>query len=207
MPLRSPPKIKHIGRRPSASEADEIINACAKAMHLHDPAKRLLAFYTSQAENFRPALKLIERNTGIAANKVSSYRKELCEKGIIAYTGDRIVVDHERVRLFSTLDPDLTRAKRASSIYIAPVNPDPTSDSEEETNFPVRNWEDLSEHDRAEFTKLWTDYFKERGKLNEIKLIDYDEPKLNLFDESDSCYLPEFPEDPYGVNDDSNLPF
>lgn len=70
---RHPPQIVHSEPRPA--DYRQMIEDAARNIHLRRQAAALLLFYAKQADHFTPALKLIERETGIARNKVSEVRR------------------------------------------------------------------------------------------------------------------------------------
>ena len=62
-----------------------MIQEAAKNIHLRKQSTTLLLYYARQANHFRPALKYIERETGIPMQDISKVRKRLNERGLIAY--------------------------------------------------------------------------------------------------------------------------
>lgn len=60
-----------------------MLRDAAAHVRLSPSAAAMLVYYGTQAERFRPSLKLIKRVTGIPMNKVSEKRKELVEHGLI----------------------------------------------------------------------------------------------------------------------------
>ena len=70
---RHPPQIVHSEPRPA--DYRQMIKDAARNIHLRTQATNLLLFYADQANHFTPALKLIEREMGIASNKVSEVRQ------------------------------------------------------------------------------------------------------------------------------------
>ena len=66
----------------------------------------LLVYYGTQAERFRPSLKLIKRVTGIPMNKVSEKRKELVDHGLIFYVpGIMVAIRWKVIRIFALMQP------------------------------------------------------------------------------------------------------
>lgn len=80
----SPPAVHHQGRsKHSLQYQASMLRDAAAHVRLSPSAAALLVCYGTQAGRFRPSLKLVERVTGIPANKVSEKRKELVEHGLI----------------------------------------------------------------------------------------------------------------------------
>ena len=80
----SPPAVHHQGRpKHSLQFQASMLKDAAAHVRLSPSAAALLVYYGTQAERFRPFLKLVERVTGIPMNKVSEKRKELVEHGLI----------------------------------------------------------------------------------------------------------------------------
>ena len=61
---RHPPAIHHIGRRDENHA--QTVRQAAKVVRLPDRATKLLTFYADCPDGFRPALKTVRENTGIA---------------------------------------------------------------------------------------------------------------------------------------------
>ena len=120
---KRPPAIHHAGRRPIKHEIGPIVTAAAENMHLTDYATRLLLCYANQANGFRPALRFISRETGIHVKTISRRRKELHEMGFILYSSDAILIDWNRIRLYSTLDPELTNKRRRNQEIMPACQP------------------------------------------------------------------------------------
>ena len=70
-------------------------------------------YYCNQASGFSPALKLIERETGIAPNKVSEIRQELVRKGMLLYDPvERVIfIDWERLKFLAMLETPLGKSE------------------------------------------------------------------------------------------------
>ena len=114
-----PPVVKHKGRRCVPEEMDELIGACADNIHLTSGGRRLLYFYATCYGGFRPAKKLIEKQTGINSVHLYEYKKELRDLGLISVDKETraISIDWWRIRLYSTLDPAMTdRYRRHTTI-------------------------------------------------------------------------------------------
>lgn len=104
---RSPPQIIHSEPRPEAYR--QMIEDASRNIHLRKQSSALLLCYASHANHFRPALELIEKQTGIAKNKVSEIRKRLHDRGLISYNAEQgyIYIDWRRVRAFAMLEKPL----------------------------------------------------------------------------------------------------
>lgn len=105
-----PPKIQHLHTR-STDCRESLVSLCSSALHLCKGEEALLRFYAAMSDGFRPAVKFVMRKTGLSRCYVFKLRNQLIEHGLIAVTDDAVYIDWNRVRLFSTLDPELTRGK------------------------------------------------------------------------------------------------
>ena len=105
-----PPRIKYSSRPPYYRQ---MIKDATKNIRLSARASKLLTYYCNQANGFSPALKLIERETGIAPNKASEIRQELVRKGVLWYdAGERVVfIDWERLRFLAMLEMPLGKSE------------------------------------------------------------------------------------------------
>lgn len=112
-----PPRIRHCYRKTSDS-MDELSLLCASALHMSKGELALLQFYSECQNGFRPAVKLIAEKTGMNRSQIFRCRTRLEEHGVVKVEDDVVLIDWNRVRLFSTLDPRMTH-KKAS---IAPVS-------------------------------------------------------------------------------------
>lgn len=103
----SPPAVHHQGRPKHGLQFQaSMLKDAAAHVRLSPSATALLVYYGTQAERFRPSLKLIERETGIPMNKVSEKRKELVAHGLIYYIqGIMIAVRWEVIRIFALMPP------------------------------------------------------------------------------------------------------
>ncbi len=112
-----PPMVKHKGRRCTPEEMEGLVGACGDNIHLTSGGKRLLLFYATCYGGFRPAKKLIQKETGINPAHLYGYKKELQDLGLLSIEeGTRaIYVDWSRIRLYSTLDPELTNKHRKNT--------------------------------------------------------------------------------------------
>lgn len=103
----SPPAVHHQGRpKHSLQYQASMLKDAAAHVRLSPSAAALLVYYGTQAERFHPSLKLIERKTGISANKVSEKRKELVDHGLIFYVpGIMVAIRWEVIRIFALMLP------------------------------------------------------------------------------------------------------
>ena len=99
---KRPPKIIHSMRRPENYR--QLTHDAANNVHLRKQATALLECYACHTNGFRPAAKLIERETGIARQDISKVRKRLVTHGLIAYHDPPgfIFIDWERIRVFAS---------------------------------------------------------------------------------------------------------
>ena len=124
MTTQQPPSIKHINR-PNISSAQriELADTAARNVRLSGRATKLLLYYCNQENGFAPALKLIERETGIAPNKVSEIRRELVKKGMIAYRQQahrsRIVIGWLHLSAFALMDRRIGKQESLRGYFCA----------------------------------------------------------------------------------------
>ena len=116
--------IKHSGKKCTPEEMEEMIGACADNMHLTSGGKRLLLFYATCKGGFHPAKKLVQKETGINPAHLYKYKKELEDLGIIYSSAEQrtIIVDWQRIRLYTTLDPNMTDKHRRHTTVSASMN-------------------------------------------------------------------------------------
>lgn len=117
-----PPVIYHRGQKPDSWIARDVVREAAEAVHLTERGERLLEVYALATSGFSPAVRYIEDKTGISSKKIPSIRKELVEMGLISYSKERhvILVDWNRIRLYASLDPELTNRYR-KNIHVSPA--------------------------------------------------------------------------------------
>jgi len=77
---RHPPAIHHIGRRDENHA--QTVRQAAKVVRLPDRATKLLTFYADCPDGFRPALKTVRENTGIATNCRLHHSQMPCDRWI-----------------------------------------------------------------------------------------------------------------------------
>ena len=137
-----------------------MVNDCARNIHLRNRATKLLLFYAKQSNGFRPALMLIEKETGISTNKISEIRNILVDHGLINYNREQryIYIAWNRIRAFAMLDKPLriTRGK----CYFFPaietkeyIEPDKTVGSAGR-EYRLINPRQLSDEEKRQFTIL-----------------------------------------------------
>lgn len=114
--MNVPPMVLHLNIKES-DDKEELVALCGKAMHLSKGAINLLLFYSSQTSGFRPSLNSIANEIKRDRRNVERARTQLVNNGICKLQKDKLFIDWNRVRLFSTLDPKLTSKKAC----IAPV--------------------------------------------------------------------------------------
>lgn len=123
-----PPIIYHIDRPDIFPEhRQELALTAANNVRLSARATKLLLYYCNQSNGFAPALKLIERETGIAQNKVSEIRQELVRKSLISYQQQsirgRIVIDWLHLSAFALMDRRMGKQESLRGYFCA-VTPD-----------------------------------------------------------------------------------
>lgn len=79
-------------------------------------ARKLMTFYASRSDGFRPSLKYINQETGINPKHVSTIRQLLRRYGLIGYDGYNVIIDWVRLKAFASLDPSLMGKKKNWSI-------------------------------------------------------------------------------------------
>lgn len=119
-----PPIIYHIDKPDiSPVQRQELAIAAANNVRLSARATKLLLYYCNQANGFAPALKLIERDTGIAPNKVSEIRHDLVRKSLIAYQQQalrgKIVIDWLHLSAFALMDRRMSKQESLSGYFCA----------------------------------------------------------------------------------------
>lgn len=77
----------------------------------------IFQFIATRSEGFKPSANYIAEETGWSRRKVFEAREQLVKFGIIGETDDQILIDWNRIRLLSTLDPSMTGRK----CTVAPV--------------------------------------------------------------------------------------
>lgn len=128
---RKPPRIKHKGKRPENWEA--LIDEMAEKTYMPKRQVRLLKYYAGRTNGFRPSLALIEKETGISANKVSEVRLELVLHGVLSYGRENpvILIHWNRIMALASI-PDNCR-KKDVRLY-------PPTWAEEHYDLPYTAW-------------------------------------------------------------------
>lgn len=129
MSYKSPPMVCHKGRPKSfqAMAAD----AC-KNVRLSKRGTALFMFYASCSRGFRPALSIINNQTGIDPPHISHVRSELVAKGMIGYGdefGNCVYIDWYRIRALAMLEAPLQYEKSSPERYFSPVAKTPVAHS------------------------------------------------------------------------------
>lgn len=111
------PAIYHDEQRPDCFE--QMIQDCARNIHMRAHAACLLTYYVNQADGFSPALALICRETGLSINKVHELRQQLISYGLINYSKEEkfIYISWSRIRAYAMLEKPL-RLTRDKCVFI-----------------------------------------------------------------------------------------
>lgn len=96
---------------------ESLVSSCSLALHMSKGETRLLQYYAKQQDGFAPAAKRIIDETGLSRARVFAARGMLEQHGVIKLDEQHIYIDWERVRLFSTLNPEMT----SKHCTVAPV--------------------------------------------------------------------------------------
>lgn len=111
-----PPAIRHRYGLLS-DERSSLCSLCGQALHMSKGEVALLRYYAACSDGFRPAVATVCKETGLSRAQVFNARIMLEHHGIIKYTANNLIIDWNRIRLFSTLDPLMT----GKHCTIAPV--------------------------------------------------------------------------------------
>lgn len=103
-----------------------LISMVAKSMHLTKSEAALFSILCAQQDGFSPSAKFLMNKTSLSHGGVYKARTALNKMGMIGETDYHIVIDWNRIRLLSTLNPRTTRR----SAYVAPVVHAKTSNKE-----------------------------------------------------------------------------
>lgn len=102
-----PPIIRHVNTK-STDDRGFLIDECKKAIHMTKCECSLLKYYAEQTNGFKPSAAHIANKLSTSRRTVF-YSRDLLEKhGIIGIDDGHVIIDWERIRLFSTLDPNIT---------------------------------------------------------------------------------------------------
>lgn len=106
----TPPAIYHDPERPV--NYHQMINDMALNIHLRQQATKLLHYYASLYNGFKPAKLTVSRNTGIPVDDVDRVRKQLIDHGLIYYLSKRcIILKWNRITIFAMLDKPINNAR------------------------------------------------------------------------------------------------
>lgn len=111
------PKIIHHQNGRKTDDRVFLLTQVAKTMHLTRTEAAILRELASEGEGFSPSAAFLSQKTNCSRREVFVARAKLVEFGLLGETDRIIIVDWERLRLFSTLDPTLT----SRSCTVAPV--------------------------------------------------------------------------------------
>lgn len=102
-----PPQISH--RFISVLDnRSSLCSLCGQALHMSKGELALLLYYAACSDGFRPAVATVCKETGLSRAQVFNARIMLEKHGVIKCTENNLIIDWNRIRLFSTLDPLLT---------------------------------------------------------------------------------------------------
>ncbi len=105
-----PPCILHL----HSNEADdrvELVSLCSSALHFSKGETKLLQFYSNCKSGFRPAQSVVAKAISVDRRYVAKIRQRLVEKGVVLLQNNKLFLDWNRIRLFSTLDSSMTSKK------------------------------------------------------------------------------------------------
>lgn len=105
--MKAPAQIVHT----NYTKRDNFANLVAKVVkvcHMDRGETALLLYYASCSSGFQPAAKLIAEKIGVSAAYVTLLRNMLATKGILNCVNNQIVIDWNRIRTLSALDPAKT---------------------------------------------------------------------------------------------------
>lgn len=112
-----PPCILHL----HSNEADdrvELVSLCSSALHFSKGESKLLQFYSDCKSGFRPSQIVVANAISVDRRYVTKLRQKLVDRGVILLQNNKLFLDWNRIRLFSTLDANMT-SKEAT---VEPVN-------------------------------------------------------------------------------------
>lgn len=113
MNTRKPPLITHRGGRPENWQ--DVVALCCKNVKLTKTASKLMFYYAGCMRGFRPALSLIEKQTGIYGKSVSRYRQQLVDHGLIGYGVGfcgMLIIDWNHIQYYANLDSPMKYDKK-----------------------------------------------------------------------------------------------
>lgn len=118
MPKMHPLTISHANFNKTDDRAD-LVSKTVKVCHMDRAEAALLLFYASCSSGFQPAASLIAEKCGIRKDYVSRLRQRLIDKGIAVIVNNTLVIDWNRVKILSSLNPGLT----AKTGWVKPIPP------------------------------------------------------------------------------------
>lgn len=98
-----------------------IVRQALANLRMPKAARKLMEFYAACGTGFRPSLKVVDDATHINVKHVSTVRAYLVQWGFIAYDGDCITIDWNRLKAFAAMDPKLMGNKK--DWRVAPLRP------------------------------------------------------------------------------------
>ena len=94
----------------------DMIRDCAGNIRLSKRQTALLAYYADCGNGFSPALKEIEKQTGIPANKVWEVRSVLLQRQLIDIVGNALYIKWVRIRALAMM-PKLTKHDAMTGVW------------------------------------------------------------------------------------------
>ena len=125
--LKFPPRIVHLGGRPEQEGQNQIIDRVLLNLRLPKAACKLMRYYASQGQGFRPSLKVINEATNVGEKNVSAIRQYLVNHGLIGYDGDTITIHWFRLRSLAAMEPKKMGQKK--DWKVSPLAPDLLGDT------------------------------------------------------------------------------
>lgn len=118
MPKIRPLTISHANFSKTDDRAD-LVSKTVKVCHMDRAEAALLLFYASCSSGFQPAASLIAEKCGVRKDYISRLRQRLIDKGIAVIVNNTLVIDWNRVKILSSLNPNLT----AKTGWVKPIPP------------------------------------------------------------------------------------
>lgn len=75
-------------------------------------ACKLMRFYASRSEGFRPSLKMINDEIQVGEKNISTIRAWLVSHGLIGYDGKAVYIDWVRLKAFASIDVKMMGQKK-----------------------------------------------------------------------------------------------
>ena len=234
--LKFPPKIIHQGGSPDLEGQGLIVDQALSNLRVPSAGRRLMKYYASQAQGFRPSLKVISEATEINPYNISRCRALLVDYGLIDYDGDNVLIHWLRLRAFASMEPE--QMGRKKDWNIAPVASESVSQTKNDLHNYIGTMSSADKRlyaiyeataeaiaDGVEFPELRSDYIVDQTKNdlhNYIGDVDFNNGPgvmesgsgwYNPFDEPDPPWVYQIPIcDAYGqivafAHYDTRLPF